>query len=109
MTNALITKRTGSNPLEAPKKLFFGLLRNSLNCDSIAMVTHSFHKLFSFYCTGTPGKSVSFNINFLPRMQQEGHSSCPGEFEPSLGIHLLLGLMKLYMKKTHITASVLYE
>ena len=28
---------TGSNPVEAPKKLFFGLLRNCSNCDSTAM------------------------------------------------------------------------
>ena len=34
---------TSSNPVQAPKKLFFGLLRNCLNCDSTAMVTHSFH------------------------------------------------------------------
>ena len=26
-----------------PKKTFFGLLRNCLNCDSTAMVTYSFH------------------------------------------------------------------
>ena len=26
---------TGSNPVEAPKSLFFGLFRNCLNCDSL--------------------------------------------------------------------------
>ena len=35
---------TGSNPVEAPKTLFLGLLRNCLNCDSTAMVTCSFKK-----------------------------------------------------------------
>ena len=33
---------TGSNPVEAPKKPFFGLLRGCFNCDSTAMVTYSF-------------------------------------------------------------------
>ena len=40
---------TGSNPVEAPKKLFFGLLRNCLNCDSTAMVTYSFQTILSWH------------------------------------------------------------
>ena len=36
---------TGSNPVEAPKNFFFGLLRNCLNCDSTAMVAYSFQCL----------------------------------------------------------------
>ena len=34
---------TGSNPVEARKNLFFELLRNCLNCHSIAIVTYSSH------------------------------------------------------------------
>ena len=35
---------TGSNPVEAPNHFFSGQLRNCLNSDSTAIVTHSFSK-----------------------------------------------------------------
>ena len=45
---------TGSNPVEAPTSFFFsGLIRNCLKCDTIAMVTSSFHFLKGslYFCT----------------------------------------------------------
>ena len=33
----------GSNPVEDPKIFLFGLIRSCLNCDTTAMITHSFH------------------------------------------------------------------
>ena len=34
-TSLSYEEATGSNPVEAPKNLFFGLFRNCLNCDSL--------------------------------------------------------------------------
>ena len=54
---------TGSNPVEAPKKLFFGLFRNCLNCDSLRWShTH-------FICIPAV-HIISFKIEFISQRRE---------------------------------------
>ena len=66
---------TGSNPVEAPK-LFVGLLRNCLNCNSTAMVTYSFLCIPAVHI-------VSSCVSFLSRVQELNKLACP----QCMGLH----------------------
>ena len=67
-TNA---ESTGSNPVEAPKTIFFWLLCNCLkiNCDSTAMVTYLFHCIPAVHI-------ISFCDSFLSQIDELNKLAC---------------------------------
>ena len=56
---------TGSNPVEAPKNLFFGLFSQLLKLRFTAMVTYSFHLILTLFLVLNVIDFIIDFINFI--------------------------------------------